>query len=352
MLEQYTVADLLTWLTERTLVINREFQRNSGVWPTAAQVYLIDTIIRDMPMPKIYLRTRTDVNTMRTYREVVDGQQRLMAMQSYAKDEFPLRLRGNDMPEVNGKRYSELDDEFKQRFLEYEVPVYQLMNASDSLVFDVFQRLNTYNYNLSPQELRHGKYHGGFRDAVITSSRQWAFLWDKYNVIAKRARVRMADDELMAQMFGIIIEGVTDGGQRRIERLYKTYDADMPATAPQLVDRTLDYISSDLSDVMETNLARSPHLLMLFAAVAHALFGIPEGAMSDDMPKTDDAALSDVIATRRNLATLSDALDDDISHVPERFHDFLLASSGSTQRIRTRRVRFKTFYKALMPDLV
>lgn len=352
MLEQYTIADLLTWLTDKTLVINREFQRNSGVWPTAAQEYLIDTILRDMPMPKIYLRTRTDVKTMRTYREVVDGQQRLMAMQSYAKDDFPLRLKGNDMPEINGKRYSELDDEFKQRFLEYEVPVYQLMNASDSFVFDVFQRLNTYNYNLSPQELRHGKYHGEFRDAVIASSRQWAFLWDQYNVIAKRARIRMADDELMAQMFGIVIEGVTDGGQRRIERLYKTYDASMPARAPQLVDRTLDYISADLRDVLETNLARAPHLLMLFAAVAHALFGIPNGDMGDDMPKPNDAALSDVAVARRNLATLSDTLDEDISDVPGRFHDFLLASSGSTQRIRTRRVRFKTFFEALMPDSV
>ncbi len=352
MLEQYTVADLLTWLTEKTLVINREFQRNSGVWPTSAQVYLIDTILRDMPMPKIYLRTRTDVNTMRTYREVVDGQQRLMAMQSYSKDEFPLRIKANDMLEINGKRYSELNDEFKQKFLEYEVPVYQLMNASDSFVFDVFQRLNTYNYNLSPQELRHGKFHGEFRDAVITSSRHWAFLWDKYNVITKRARIRMADDELMAQMFGIVIEGVTDGGQRRIERLYRAYDAKLQANAPQLVDRTLDYISNDLSDVMETNLARAPHLLMLFAAVAHALFGIPDGDLGDDMPASNDAALSDVAAACRNLATLSDALDDDISQVPERFHDFLLASSGSTQRIRTRRVRFKTFYKALMPDLV
>ena len=70
-----------------------------------------------------------------------------------------------------------------------------------------------YNFNLSAQELRHGKYHVVFRNTVISSSKRWAFLWDRYNVMGKRARGRMANDELMAQLFGVVLEGVTDGGQ-------------------------------------------------------------------------------------------------------------------------------------------
>lgn len=350
MLEQYTVADILTWLDEKTLVVNREFQRSGRIWPTDAKVYLMDTLLRGMPIPKIYIRTQTDVTTRRSYREVVDGQQRLMAIQSFARDEFPLRKTDDALVELSGKRYSELDEGTKLKFLEYPLPVEQLLNATDAYVFDVFQRLNTYNYNLSPQELRHGKYHGAFRNAVITSSKRWAFLWDKYNVIGKRARVRMADDELMAQLFGVVLEGVTDGGQPKIERLYRTFDEEMPDCVTGRVNRSLDYIIGNLSETLETGLARSPHLLMLFAAVAHAKFGIPSGGMGDDMPPRDERSLTDVAAALANLSVLADVLDRDTDEIPERFHEFRVASAGTTQRIRSRRVRFQISYRALLPD--
>ena len=352
MLEQFTIADFLTWLDDKTLVVNRDFQRSGQVWPTAAKAYLIDTILRDLPMPKIYLRTQTDVATKRSFREVVDGQQRLLAIQSFSRDEFTVRSAEEAYEEFSGKRYSDLHEELRKKFLGYEVSVEQLFDAPDSKVFDIFQRLNTYNYNLSSQELRHGKYHGDFRNAVVSASRRWAFLWDKYKVIGKRARVRMADDELMAQLFGIVMEGVKDGGQPKIERLYKTYDAEMPMYASGRVDKGLEYITRYLSDILETNLSGSPHFLMLFAAVAHALFGIPQGDLGEEMPVRDSQALEDAALALSNLSTLADSLDKDSTEVPDRFHEFQLASAGTTQRIRSRRVRFKMLSKALLPGSI
>ena len=353
MLEQYTVADLLTWMQEKTLVVNRDFQRSPSIWPLQAKVYLIDTILRGRPMPKIYLRTKTNVETMRSFREVVDGQQRLMAIRSFANNEFPLRINDDELDELselNGKRYSDLDGENKQTFLEYLVPVEQLLNVPDSIVFDVFQRLNTYNYNLSFQELRHGKYHGEFRNSVVSASRRWAFLLDLYTIVMKRARIRMADDELMAQMFGVIIDGVVDSRQTKTNRWYKVYDGTLPEHVPERVDRTLDFINDHFREVLETDLARSPHFLMLFAAVAHAIFGIPIGDMGEDMPKRDPRALQDVPLATANLITLSGVLDLDSTDLPDKFQEFRWASSGSTQRIRTRRVRFPMSYAALLPD--
>ena len=89
---------------------------------------------------------------------------------------------------------------------------------------------------------------------------------------------------------------------------------------------------------------------MLFAAVAHAKFGIPPGDVRDDMPPRDERALTDVAAAVANLSTLADMLDRDNDEVPDRFNDFRLASAGSTQRIRSRRVRFQMSCKALLPD--
>ena len=350
MLEQQTVALLLEWLDNKTLVINREYQRSSRIWPQTARAYLIDTILRGFPIPKVYLRTKIDSETKRAYREVVDGQQRLMAIRSYASNEFAVGTNKDMYGEFAGLRFSQLDEDSKQNFLEYYIPIEQLLNVPDSVVFEIFQRLNTYNYNLSKQELRHGKYHGAFRNAVVEASRRWNFLWSNYPVLGPRARIRMADDELMAQMFGIILEGVVDGGQPKIDRLYKTYDAGFPSQVSEKVSQTIEFMVDNLSLTLETNLASAPHFLMLFAAIAHALFGIPKGDMAGDMPVRNSAALKNIPSAMSNLSVLADALDLDLEDVPDRMVKFREASSSSTQRIRSRRVRFPMYCLALLPD--
>ena len=57
------------------------------------------------------------------------------------------------------------------------------MNVPDSVVINIFQRLNTYNYNLSSQELRHGKYQGAFKNAVTDASHRWEYLWSNYRIL-------------------------------------------------------------------------------------------------------------------------------------------------------------------------
>ena len=350
MIDHYTIADVLTWLKDKSLVINRDYQRSDKVWPQAAKGYLIDTILQDLPIPPIYLRTETDSDSMKSYREVVDGQQRVLAIKSFVDGEFSLGQNRNTFGDNAGKKFIDLDPDAKIEFLNYQVPCAQLFSASDTKVFDIFRRLNTYNYRLSQQELRHGKYQGRFRDAVVDTTRRWSVLWDSYQVNSKRARVRMADDELTAQMYGVILEGVTDGGQPKIERLYKKYDSELPSAASRDAEATIEFIIYELDPVMHTALAAAPHYLMLFAAVAHARICIPEGDMGEDFPSWDERALMDIPAAIANLSILGGVLDIGPEEVPQRFADFKNASSATTQRIRSRRVRLPMLFKALLPD--
>ena len=343
--DQYPISDLLAWMNEKTLVLNTDFQRRS-IWPPSARVYLVDSILRDRPMPNIYIRTKTDLKTRRGYREVVDGQQRLRAINDFATDKLQLTSAAK---EFAGKTYSTLDDEYKTTFLEYTIGVVQLFNISDTDVLDVFHRINAYGLRLNPQETRHGQYQGKFRNAVIEASKRWATLWDTYRIVGLRNRVRMADDELMASMLGVILEGVTDGGQRITNRLYDRYDGKLPPSAIRKLDGTIGFLLKELSPILETGLARAPHFLMLFAAVAHALFAIPNGDMGDDMPVRDVSALSDLDMAGANLGTLADILQSPSDSIPTHLFPFRLASAGTTQRIRSRRIRFPGLYRALLP---
>ena len=353
MLQSYPISDLVQWMKEKTLVLNPEFQRRS-IWPEPAKSYFIDTLLEELPVPNIYMRSVTDPMDMRTYREVVDGQQRLRTIWDFVENRIQL---GSNANTFEGMKYEDLDESQQRRLLAYQIGVVQLFGASDDKVLDIFNRLNAYGLSLNSQELRHGRYQGGkykgiFRRAVIEASKRWGILWDRYEVVSVRARVRMADDELMAQMLGVMLEGVQDGGQPTINRLYKTYDEGLPENSTARLDETIEYMVGNLPEALSSRTVRAPHFLMLFAAVAHALFSIPKGELGGDsqLPYRDGKALSDLSMAIQNLETLAEVFDIEENEVPKRLVLFKRASARSTQRIRSREIRFMKLYEALLPD--
>ena len=59
------VNDFIRWDAERSLILSPKFQRRR-VWPTKAKAFLIDTILRGLPIPKLYMRQHLDVKTSKT----------------------------------------------------------------------------------------------------------------------------------------------------------------------------------------------------------------------------------------------------------------------------------------------
>ena len=163
----------------------------------------------------------------------------------------------------------------------------------------------------------------------------------------------MIDQELVAQLLGILLDGVTDGGQPKIDKLYERYDLAMPDEVEEHFDQVCTYIKNHFSKVLETKLGSGPHFMMIFAATAHALLGIPKGDMGGEhpeLPNRDPRSLSDAAAAAANLLALADVFDMDPDDVPERLTSFKVAIAGTTQRIKSRSQRFVTIYRALLPD--
>jgi hypothetical protein len=78
----YTVADFLGWMRTGELELSPSFQRRP-VWQPTAKSYFIDTVVKGLPAPIIFLRERIDIETTRSIKEVVDGQQRLRTVLSF-----------------------------------------------------------------------------------------------------------------------------------------------------------------------------------------------------------------------------------------------------------------------------
>lgn len=330
------IADIVRWYREKELVINETFQRRA-VWTTAAKTYLLDTILSELPLPKFYLRSKINPRTQRAIREIVDGQQRVRAIAEFANNELRLTSRSE---QYVGLKYEDLDDDAKTRFLGYTISVEQLLNATDDDVLEVFARLNSYTVNLNAAEKRHAKYQTEFKWAVRKAATEHKAFWERHNILTIKERFRMADDALMAEMFGIFLEGVRDGGARNIDRLYKEQD-DQSFTKRKAnrnranINKAINYLDTDMAPALSGSFSRPYHVLMMLAAYAHHTVGIPQGQIEVMPPRTKLAPVQTILD---RLSGVAEALDSE--DPPKRFREFVIASQSSTHRISSRRIRF------------
>jgi hypothetical protein len=337
------VSDIIRWFKDGELVINETFQRHS-VWTTAAKTYLIDTLLNELPMPKIYIRTKIDPKKQSSLREVVDGQQRVRALVEFSTDKLRLTSRSEQFA---GSKYSDLDPEVQGRFLGYTISVEQLLNASDDDVIDIFARLNSYTVALNAAEKRHAQYQTEFKFAVRKTASDWRGFWEKHGIFTTKQRFRMADDAFAAELFQLFIDGVVDGGAAKLNQLYRDQDDDTFTEAVQKkvrerVDASLRFFDAEIPEAISGTFARHYQLLMLVAAYAFHKYGIPDGDLSR-LPARGNVAPREQIIDR--LAKIEAALE--LEKPPPRYAAFVKASSASTQRIASRKVRFLEFVKAL-----
>lgn len=116
----YNINDFIEWDKAGQLELNPRFQRRP-VWTEKAKSYLIDTILRGKPIPKIFIRQRINVSTKTSTRDVVDGQQRLRTILTYIKDGFIVNKKHNS--ELGGMRFSQLPEDVQAQVLAYEISV-------------------------------------------------------------------------------------------------------------------------------------------------------------------------------------------------------------------------------------
>ena len=141
----------------------RPFYQRRSRWTTAAQSKLIESFIINVPVPPVFLYER-DFNSY----EVMDGQQRITAIQDFYKNKF--KLTGLDLwPELNGSLYSDLPSKVKAGIDRRSISSIVLLKESapddeESMLIRqlVFERLNTGGVKLEHQEVRNCLYKSDF----------------------------------------------------------------------------------------------------------------------------------------------------------------------------------------------
>jgi hypothetical protein len=126
--------------TDRTSINLTPMWQRGVAWTVQKQVLLIDSILRGMDMPKIYLWLRKNG----TY-DVVDGQQRLRAVWDFMDNIYKLNhsqpLQQIENSDIAGKSFSELSPGLKRRINSFKVSIAYIGKTETRDITLLFARL-------------------------------------------------------------------------------------------------------------------------------------------------------------------------------------------------------------------
>lgn len=145
-----TARDLKVMYEKRNLSFDNAVQR-SFVWKNTTKdnrmSMLIDSMMRGLPIPPMYCNCLYEDSKNKLY-DFLDGKQRTTTIINFLNDKFPLvnipTFEEEDGTEIdlNGKIYSQLPEEYRDRVKTYSLTVYYYENMEQEDAEEMFRRLN------------------------------------------------------------------------------------------------------------------------------------------------------------------------------------------------------------------
>lgn len=224
---------------------NPPYQRDDNVWDLDQKSFLIDTVMKNFPIPPIFLEQKIDLNGKTTY-DVIDGKQRLTTIIEFIDNNIQLPLTfGTDnygIDILNGKRFDEIKilsneneviKDFISDFWGYVINIEYIENPDYKIVDNIFDRLNRGGERLNSQELRKARYYDSIMYQAIEQLRN-----DKYmsKMLEKLNKNRLEDISFLTELYLFIKLGkVIDGTEVAIDRYFSEFVDEIDETESKLI---------------------------------------------------------------------------------------------------------------------
>jgi len=221
------VSDFCDQMDMGVITVNRRYQRSDRVWPEAAQSFLIETILKGFPVPKLFLHQKTDRVSKKSVRDIIDGQQRATAIKAFRDGDLRL-ARNLELIDAGGRTYEELPEELQSTFLNFPLGVDLFTNATEDDVREVFRRINSYEVPLNPEEQRHARYQGEFKWFIYHLSTRYDAVFRTVGAFTDKQLVRMQDMKLLAEVAHALLKGIATTNKTSLNNLYRDNDKAFP----------------------------------------------------------------------------------------------------------------------------
>lgn len=241
---------------------NPPYQRKS-IWSDEKQSYFIDSLLRNFPIPPIFLHRKIDTETGKTTFDVIDGKQRLTAIARFINNEIPAANEygpPDAATGLDGLYFKDLSTnqaltDVRAAFWKYDLPVEYIDPTDVDLIEDVFDRLNRNGEALKGQELRNAQYHSTALMKAVDELALQPYLAERLKVTDL---ARMEDKEFCSEcLLSAAEERVIGSSQEILDELYERHKDDDFANAlgiavelcEGLATLGLDYTGNRISGV-------------------------------------------------------------------------------------------------------
>ncbi|EEW0666027.1 DUF262 domain-containing protein [Escherichia coli] len=214
-----TIADIYTEISDGRLILKPDFQRKF-VWTHEHQEAFIDTILKGLPFPEIYVcEGELDIKKLRTTKLVIDGQQRLTTIRNYIDGK-------SEKPFTNIPAFDSLDSQQKNDFVKYQLVVRDLGQIDDATTREIFRRINLTKFKLDDIEIHNAVYDGHFISAAKDILNHVSF--EDYGVLKESELTRMADLYFILLIMTTLENGGYFAQDREIEPIVAKYNDEYP----------------------------------------------------------------------------------------------------------------------------
>jgi len=230
-----TIAEVYQNIRAKKLILRPDFQRRF-VWTHEHQEEFLDTILRGYPFPEIYVcRGTIDVVNLTTTQHVIDGQQRLTTIQIYIDGR-------QERPFGKISAFATLTEEQKKEFLSYQMVMRDLGEVDDSLIREIFRRINLTKFKLEDVEIHNAVYDGYF----IQAAKDLLASVDlrSYDVFHESEFTRMADLHFVLLVMSTLANEGYFPQDNEVETYIAKFNEEYPAgpTTSDLLRRTFGAI--------------------------------------------------------------------------------------------------------------
>lgn len=377
-----SIVSLMAEVTDGSIDIRPKWQRRD-IWSDKKKAALIESVFFNLPLPLFYLaqaNRKIDGEEI-SYREVVDGQQRMRAIRDFYDGKLV-------MPEdsvvtvLQGKTYSELTPKRKNFFKQFKLSTATIPLNSHVSKYELFRRLNQNPTTLSDQELRNAAFHGRYLDLLVEKAQGL----DRLMRITESNYKRMKDVEFLTRLVAFerrgpaafpnkklaqfLNEEMGFGAKESIEVATKRI-----ARVTKALERTQSVfeerrfrpfrITDDSNDgEWATALNRPLMEVQVYAFLDHSAYGFKDAASFD---KALTANRLDLIENARRLHVLNERFNDTLQrgttgkpNVEYRFdryremvrYTFSSISEGKKRRFFTRQQKQNIWDKIAAEDRV
>lgn len=201
------------------------YQRKS-VWSDEKKAFLIDSILKNFPIPPIFLHQKIDERTGKTTFDVVDGKQRLTSLTMFISNELAVTSESKGSEELAGLLFKDIEgnlSNYKKEFWRYRIPIELIDSEDANLIDEIFDRLNRNGEKLNGQELRKAKYYGTPLLNLVEKIANTNQFWISRLELATD-RNRMEDHEFISELIFVLAEDKLFGSnQQTIDAKYEKY---------------------------------------------------------------------------------------------------------------------------------